>query len=162
MQPRFEILPQKKLVGKSSSSSFSNNNTAALWQNFMPQRKKITNSIGAAFYSVEIYDANFFNDFDPIKAFRKWAAVEVSDFDSVPEEMEILTIPTGLYAVFLHKGSAAEGVKTYRYIFTQWLPASEYELENRPHFALMGEKYKNDDPNSEEEIYIPVKFKTKQ
>ncbi len=39
------------------------------------------------------------------------------------------------------------------------LPNSEYELENRPHFEVLGEKYKNNDPNSEEEIWIPIKKK---
>jgi len=34
---------------------------------------------------------------------------------------------------------------------------SEFMLDDRPHFALMGDRYKNDDPESEEEIWIPVK-----
>jgi AraC family transcriptional regulator len=38
-----------------------------------------------------------------------------------------------------------------------WLPDSGFELDNRPHFAVMGEKYKRDDDASEEEIWIPVR-----
>jgi len=38
------------------------------------------------------------------------------------------------------------------YIFSDWLPKSDYELDEKPHFEILGEKYKNDDPNSEEEI----------
>jgi len=34
-------------------------------------------------------------------------------------------------------------------------------LDNRPHFEVLGEKYKNGDPESEEEIWIPVKEKAK-
>jgi hypothetical protein len=30
-------------------------------------------------------------------------------------------------------------------------------LDNRPHFEILGEKYKNADPDSEEDVYIPVK-----
>jgi AraC family transcriptional regulator len=41
--------------------------------------------------------------------------------------------------------------------FSTWLPDSEYRLDVRPHFEVLGEKYKNDDPESEEEIWIPIK-----
>jgi AraC family transcriptional regulator len=45
----------------------------------------------------------------------------------------------------------------FTYIFTRWLPASGYQLDNRPHFEILGDKYKNNDPESEEEIWIPVR-----
>jgi AraC family transcriptional regulator len=54
---------------------------------------------------------------------------------------------------------ASEAPAFYQYIFNSWLPGSGYRLDNRPHFAVMGEKYKNDDPNSEEELCVPVKEK---
>ncbi|RYE38364.1 MAG: GyrI-like domain-containing protein, partial [Sphingobacteriales bacterium] len=44
-------------------------------------------------------------------------------------------------------------------IFTEWLPNSAYELDDRPHFELLGSKYKNDDAESEEEIFVPVRLK---
>ncbi|MGK2861531.1 MAG: GyrI-like domain-containing protein [Chitinophagaceae bacterium] len=47
----------------------------------------------------------------------------------------------------------------FSYIFNTWLPPSGYDLDNRPHFEILGEKYKNDDPLSEEEIWIPIKQK---
>ena len=34
---------------------------------------------------------------------------------------------------------------------------SEYEFDNRPQFEILGEKYKNNAPDSEEEIWIPIK-----
>lgn len=159
MEPRIEILAETKLVGKRLNMSFAQNRTAALWRGFMPERARITNNVGTDLYSVEVYPEGFFHNFDPARTFEKWAAIEVKDFDYVPVEMETLTLPTGAYAVFFYKGRASEGAKLYRYIFTTWLPGSEYTLDVRPHFALMGEKYKNDDPESEEEIWIPVKRK---
>lgn len=137
--------------------SFADNRTGELWRQFMPKRKEIRNNTGSELYSVEVYsNAQFFNEFDPQAEFDKWAAVEVSDFDSVSDETETLIISGGLYAVFLHRGSAAETVRTYRHIYGDWLPDSDFLLDVRPHFAVMGEKYKNDDPNSEEEIWIPI------
>ena len=49
--------------------------------------------------------------------------------------------------------------KTYGFIFNDWLPSSKYVLDTRPHFAVMGSKYRNNDPDSEEELWIPVKVK---
>jgi len=125
----------------------------------MPRRNEIDHKAGQDLFSVEVYDPHFFQPFDINREFEKWAAVEVSVLNTLPDKMKSLTIPGGVYAVFLYKGPASEAEKTYRHIFMTWLPASGYLLDNRPHFALMGEKYKHEDPSSEEEIWIPVKLK---
>jgi AraC family transcriptional regulator len=75
--------------------------------------------------------------------------------------METFTLKAGLYAVFLHKGAAVTATETFQHIFGIWLPKSEYILDNRPHFEILGEKYKNNDPSSEEEIWIPIKTNNK-
>lgn len=157
MEPRIETLNEKKFVGKSVTMSLADNRTRALWQSFMPERKEITNSVGQELFSIEIYPPNYFDDFSPHVQFEKWAAVEVTDFDSLPDSMQSLRVPSGLYAVFIHRGPASSGPKMYEYILTSWLPNSEYALDARPHFAVMNEKYKGDDPDSEEEFWIPVK-----
>ena len=159
MEHRVEILTEKKIVGKRITTSFSANRTKELWQGFMPNRKEIHNNIGSELYSIEVYPESHFANFNPNNQFEKWAGIEVTDFLSVPVGMETIVIPNGLYAVFIHKGAASNGHKTYQYIFTDWLPMSEYSLENRPHFAVMGEKYKHEDPTSEEEIWIPIRYK---
>ncbi len=138
--------------------SFANNKTGEIWRRFMPQRSGIENRIEPNLYSVEIFgDTGFFNAFDPNQTFEKWAAIQVSEAGEIPEGMSILDIPEGHYAVFQYKGRASEAFDTYQYIFATWLPQSSYELDDRPHFALMGEKYRNDDPESEEELWIPVR-----
>jgi len=125
----------------------------------MPRRREIKNTVGLELYSIEVYKPFYFDNFNPAAEFDKWAAVEVTDFNSIPEEMETLTMPIGLYAVFIHKGPASAGPETYRYILGTWLPNSDFILDTRPHFAVMGEKYKNEDPDSEEEFWIPIKRK---
>ncbi len=138
--------------------SFTNIKTFELWRSFMPRRKEIQHIVGTELYSAEVYEPGFFDRFNPAATFDKWAAVEVSDWNNIPEGMETLTFE-GLYAVFLHRGPASAAEKTYRYIFTEWLPQSEFILDDRPHFAVMGAQYKKDDPDSEEEIWMPVKAK---
>ncbi|MFZ1515671.1 MAG: GyrI-like domain-containing protein, partial [Saprospiraceae bacterium] len=68
------------------------------------------------------------------------------------------TIPGGLYAVFYYKGLSTD-TAIFEYIFNTWLPNSEYGLDDRPHFEILGERYKNNDADSEEEIWIPIKNK---
>jgi AraC family transcriptional regulator len=154
---RIEILDEKKLVGKRVQMSFAINTTKELWQSFMPGLKQVTNRIGTELFSAEVYPPLFFQHYNVNTNFEKWAAVEVAGHDSIPPGMEAIVFPAGLYAVFIHKGTAAKGEATYRYIYMDWLPDSGFELDNRPHFAVMGEKYKRDDDASEEEIWIPVR-----
>jgi AraC family transcriptional regulator len=160
MQPRIELLPEKKLVGKRMRMSFSENKTGELWRSFMPFRKEIRNNLTNDLYSLQIYDqVPDFEKLDISEPFEKWAAVEVSDVGYVPEGMELFTLPGGLYAVFFYKGAASAGESMFRYIFETWLPDSEYLVDNRPHFEILGERYKNENPDSEEEIWIPVRHR---
>jgi AraC family transcriptional regulator len=110
-------------------------------------------------YSLQVYDDRYFHPFNPENKFEKWAALEVADFSVIPEGMKLFELPAGLYAVFLHVGPASAGPTTFRSIYGTWLPNSNYELDARPHFEVLGEKYKNEDPASEEEIWIPIRNK---
>jgi AraC family transcriptional regulator len=159
MEMRIEKLTERKLVGKRLKMSFSNNQTPALWRSFMPRRREIQNPVGTELYSLQIYPPAFFDRINPQTEFEKWAATQVTDFAAVPPDMEALTLPGGLYAVFLHRGAANAAPTTFQYIHSTWLPNSEYKLDDRPHFELLGEKYKNDDPASEEEFWIPIQPK---
>ncbi len=154
---RFETISEKNIVGKSAMMSFSENKTFQLWKSFMPLKSNIQNIANSNLLSIEVYPQQFFDTFNPNSEFQKWAGVEVISFENIPMDMETLIIPEGLYAIFLHKGLASEGFKTYQYIFQTWLPQSGYNIDDRPHYAIMGEKYKNDSPDSEEEIFIPIK-----
>ena len=160
MESRIEILAEKKLVGKRMKMTFSDNKTVDLWRGFMPGRKEIKNKIGTELYSMQIYPRLFFDKYSPDAEFEKWAAVAVKDFETIPDGMETFTLPGGTYAVFLYKGAASDAARTFQYIFGTWLPNSDYTLDFRPHFEILGEKYKNDSPDSEEELWIPIKPKT--
>jgi AraC family transcriptional regulator len=160
MEPRIEILTEKKLVGKKMIMSLSDNKTHELWRSFMQRRKEIINNVNTEMISMQVYKQPFDPDnYNEEVTFEKWAVVEVPNFDTLPADMEPFTLPGGLYAVFYHKGATLSGAETFRYIFGTWLPDSEFSLDNRPHFEILGEKYKNDDPDSEEEIWIPVRSK---
>jgi len=158
MNPRIETLNEKKLVGKRLMMSFANYKIRELWKSFMPRRKEIVNNLTGDLISIAVYKPGHFSDFKPANEFERWAAVEVASFDNVPEEMETFVLPGGLYAVFDYKGLNTDRA-IFQYILGTWLPNSAYVLDSRPHFEVLGDKYKNNDPASEEEIWIPIKLK---
>ncbi|MEX0288005.1 MAG: GyrI-like domain-containing protein [Flavobacteriaceae bacterium] len=155
MKPRIEVIEEKTLIGMSLPMSVADNQTFKLFSTFMPRRKEIRNAVNADIFDLRVYPADYFQAFDPTKVFTKWALSEVSQNEEVPSQMEKFKLPGGKYAVFTHKGPSAD-MGIFQYIFTQWLPKSGYSLDSRPHFEILGEKYSRQDPNSEEEIWIPV------
>lgn len=153
LQPRIIELQPKTLAGKQVRMNLVQIQTGKLWQSFMQQRKHLA-AANEQLYSLQVYSADYFTAFNPANDFTKWALAEVNDTAPLPEGFEYVHLPGGLYAVFDHKGRSPE---IFQRIFTEWLPQSGYELDHRPHFELLGEKYKNNSDESEEEIWIPVK-----
>lgn len=158
--PRITFLAEKKLLGHTQTMNLVHNKTFELWSNFMPQLKHINNRVSENLFSVQVFDAEFnFNPFNPEAEFEKWACAEVADYPADLGTFKPLIIPAGMYAVFIHKGPPSLAPQTFGYIFGTWLPNSGYELDQRPHFELLGAKYKNNNPESEEEVWIPIKEK---
>lgn len=159
MTPKIINSEEKKMIGMRMSMNFANYQVAELWKNFMPKCNEINNRISKDLISLAVYQKHHFSEFNMGNEFEKWAAVEVRNFENIPQGMEALMLPAGLYAIFDYKGLSSDNA-IFQYIYGTWLPSSEYELDNRPHFEVLGEKYKNNDPSSEEEIWIPIKSKT--
>lgn len=157
MEPRIETLGPKKLVGMRLEMTLATDRTATLWQRFMPRRAEVPNRLGRHFLSMQVFDLLPDQPFTPETPFEKWAAVEVSDHADVPAGMEPYTLSGGKYAVFVHHGPASSFAQTSGYIFGVWLPQSGYELDRREHFELLGEAYRPDDQNAEEEVWIPIR-----
>ncbi|HSZ71995.1 MAG TPA: GyrI-like domain-containing protein [Cytophagaceae bacterium] len=159
MKPRIEQLAEIKLIGYRLTMSLAQDRTLELWKSFMPRRNEIKNSLNTNCYCVQVYQPDLtLNNFNADTIFDKWASVAVDEFKEIPVGMESYTLTGGLYAVFLYKGPASEGFKIFQYIFGTWIPNSSYTLDNsRAHFQILDDKYKNEDPTSEEELWIPIK-----
>lgn len=156
IHPRFETLPPIPVVGMKMEMDFVTDKTAELFRSFMPQRKNI-DAINADIYCIQEFDGPInYSAFDPSKKYIKIAAMAVQDGVAVPENMEGFVIPGGEYLVFTFKGIPADFPEVLRHVFTEYLPQNGYATDHRPHFQLLGEKYKNNDANSEEWVFIPV------
>jgi AraC family transcriptional regulator len=157
LQPRIKTLNEKRLLGKRLRMSLFNNRTSELWRSFIPETAKIKKKVSTDLISMRVYDSPM----EPGslgQEFDKWAAVEVSDFGEMPEDMETFVLAGGLFAVFDYQGMSTDN-SIFIYIFNDWLPSSNYQLDSRPQFEVLGDQYKNNDPASREEIWIPIKPK---
>lgn len=153
---RIVVGPERKLIGLKQEMSFGNFTIAQLWQQFITRKQEIKNVSSKDLYSLAFYPTDFFESFDPSKTFTRMACAEVSDVRTIPVDMESIIIPQSLYAVFSYKGSSSDN-RIFEYIYGQWINESEYELDDRPHFEILGEKYKNGSEDSEEEIWVPIR-----
>ena len=159
--PRIIDLTPVKMLGMKITTSLADNKTRELWSKFKPRVKEICNRADNDFYSIQEYPEDLkLEMFTRETQFVKWAAVQVIDFDDMPAGMDQLIIPGGLYAIFIHKGSVHTFHETSQYIYGQWIPGSDYALDQRPQFEIMTEKYLGPDhPDSEEEVWVPIKPK---
>lgn len=146
----------RKLIGISEIMSLKHNSTTELWQSFGPHLSTIRHQKSKERISLQIYPKNYFKYFNPNLEFEKWAAVEVSEFPEPKAKLNSLSIPAGLYAVFQYQGLSGDP-SIFEYIYGEWIAQSDYELDERPHFEILGPNYRNNDPLSEEEIWIPIK-----
>lgn len=153
-----KTLEPKILAGHCLTMSFADNQAYRLWNTFMPRLKEINGRIGNELYNLQLYPENFFESFNRAKSFEKWAAVEVIDADNLPDGLTPFYLEGGLYAVFHYKGSGEDAPEIYRKILLEWVPANGFEIDTRPHFEVMGSKYQRGNPESEEEIWIPVRL----
>lgn len=155
IEPRIVHRGITRCVGQSLSMSVVQNRTAELWRQFSPRVHQILNRMDADRISLQVYPTNYFNEFDPHQMFEKWALVEVSNEQDIPSGMQPFVIEEGQYAVFDYKGPSNDP-SIFQYIYSRWIPNSIYRLDDRPHFEVLGAAYKNNDPSSEEEIWIPI------
>jgi AraC family transcriptional regulator len=157
MEAEIIFLKEKKLIGMSLLSSFSENNTPLLWKRFMPRRHEIPNRTDNNLVSLRVFQPGFsFENFHSELNFHQWAAVEVSHFQSLPSGMQSHIIPAGNFAKFRYKGASSGGDQLFQFIFMEWLPQSGFQFTAGFHFEVLGNNYKNDSTDSEEEIWIPI------
>jgi AraC family transcriptional regulator len=160
MEPEIKTIQAKKTIGFSIKTTMTNDQTVKIWQQLMPRLKEAKNAVSADLFSLQVYNGETFEEFTPNTEFTKYALVEVKNYDFVPEGFKKFEIPAADYAVFTHKGTSVDFPKTSQYIYGEWIPNSQYILDDKPHFAVMGDKYLgHENPETEEEVWVPIKKK---
>lgn len=158
---RIEDVPEQILAGIKLEMSYAADKTPQLFMSFMPLRNRIPHRANDLIYLVNIFPGELSQqNISFTTRFEKLGAVPVKQKDLLPDELTYYTLPGGTYAVFIHRGPASAFFDTFNFIFGKWIPESEWEYDTTRHrFERIPQGYRPDDPNSEEEIWIPVKAK---
>ena len=155
MNPKILEVSEIKVIGLSTTIKMhEQHKIVALWKQFMPRKHELKTLVSEELIAMQIF--NLQKNGEPDEDFDIWACAEVEDFNTMPQNLKSFTIPSGKYAVFLHRGMNAS--LTYQNIMTEWLPNSGYVIDDRPHFQVMGQTYKNGSPDSEEDFYVPIRL----
>ena len=154
--PEILTLPKRCFIGMSMSMSIVENHTGELFKTFMPRRNEVQNRVGNHILDIRIYPKTYYTSFDPNRRIEKWAVVEVSSVENIPKGMKKICLEEGLYAAFDFTGSMHDS-RVFQFIFSEWLPNSEYSLDDRPHFDEFDEGGGSE--VARQMIYVPVKPK---
>ncbi|MBG0814926.1 AraC family transcriptional regulator [Planomonospora sp. ID82291] len=72
-----------------------------------------------------------------------------------PEDMEVLAVPAGTWAVFESSGAFPQTLQyLWRDVFTQWFPSNPYR--SRPGPEITGTRISEDGKEADAELWIPV------
>ncbi|MFC0844169.1 GyrI-like domain-containing protein [Streptomyces noboritoensis] len=74
---------------------------------------------------------------------------------AVPEDMDALTVPAGVWAVFESSGPFPQALQyMWRDVFTQWFPSNPYR--SRPGPEILRTRLSQDATQADAELWIPV------
>jgi len=103
------------------------------------------------------YQVQFWSDNQDLNGLYFFTGVEITQAENINPLFVLKTIPAGKYLRFIHKGLANKVGYTYKYIYNQFLPNTEYKLNIPFNFEHYGEKCLGPyNEHSESEIYIPI------
>jgi len=153
--PEMVELSEKILVGISFFISDDTEITdlSKEWGRFINEVPTIKNKIvPERFFQVQYWSEN-----QELGGLFFFTGIEVTQINDVNPLFVIKTIPKGKYLRFIHKGLANKVGYTYKYIYNQFLPDTDYKLTKPFNFEYYGEKCLGPyNEQSESEIYIPV------
>jgi AraC family transcriptional regulator len=125
---------------------------AEMWERFGASSSQVANAVEDVFYEYHVERQE-----EPRMHFCL-VGVQVTEIGTMPPDMFVKVLPEGTYAVFTHRVCDGYG-KLYEEI-NAWLGASEYEEAAPFDFQLYDSRFKSmDDPESVQDIYIPVRAK---
>ena len=159
--PELVTRKETKIAGLRGTTSLSDNRLPALWEEFLRLHKGLKDLFlpsGAGYGICETQQTTYTQDGDIL--FAVMVGSPVDDFDHLPPalSLEQKVLRAGRYAVFTHRGTFANLVKTYQYIFGTWLPTAGVELDDREDFEVYEREVLSfDDSSNEVKIFIPIK-----
>jgi len=153
--PDLVELKEKKIVGVSyfKSGSLKELELSKEWSTFMKMVHSIVNrTTPEHFYQIQYWSEN-----QEVEGMHFFIGVEVKDIKEVNPQFVVKIIPHGTYLKFIHKGLSKNVGFTYRYIYNEFLPDTDYRLSMPFNFEYYGENYLSPyKEQSETYLFIPV------
>ena len=156
LQPQIISKPEIKVIGIPKVYQYEDFDIMKLWWAFKERKEEIKNIVPEAcsFGIYENYQEQVGENEHTV--FTYLCCVGVTALDDIPLGMVGRVIPEQTYAVFTHKGSVGDIDNTLRYIWGDWLPASNYTYTNTPDFELFTDRFSPGNAHSEIDLYIPI------
>ena len=147
-------IEEASLCGYTTETSLLQDQTAMLFRQLMIWRKDSQEYREQPVYDIKIYPQDYFSAFNPSRSFKKWAAVQQIT-DITPAGQRQFTLTGGAYLCFTSDDRVS--AQFFQELYSSWLPQSQYELDDRPHFDKIWPDPAQRGSVLKEEIYIPVK-----
>ncbi len=155
--PEIHTIDQQLFVGMKTSyygiDSEKNNlaeKVIGLWDKFLPLMSEIKSATPNIGYGIIEQTA------DDSELLNYYSVAIVDTINTIPKHMVSLVLPPQQYATFEHKGNPRQLDNTVNYIYSTWLPQSNYRHTNAADIEFYGEDYI---PNSEDSLIyysIPI------
>lgn len=152
-EPKIITRPSTLVVGRAHHFIDRDLSLKQVWSGFKPEMDGIPNRVGKRGFG--IYEAYY--EAGEEVGFTYWCAVQVSNFDDVPDGFQAREVPAQQYAVFTHRGPLPDLHKTLKYIWGSWLPKSKYEYAPSPELEIYPENYVASEQDAQLMLYVPVK-----
>ncbi len=157
IEPEIITLPKRIYVGLKTcyyGVESDKNNIAQkiphLWDQLMPLVSKIPYAQEEFGYGIIESNENTSGELN------YYATVGVSDIGNLTDKMTHIVLPEQKYAKFSHKGTLESLDHTVNYIYSTWLPNSEFYYADQPDIEIYGGEFKPDSVNSKMYYCIPV------
>jgi AraC family transcriptional regulator len=129
------------------------NDLSKEWGRFMNE----LNTVKHKLQPEKLYQVQYWSDQQELNGLYFFIGVEVTQLEDINSLFVVKTIPKGRYLRFVHKGLANKVGYTYKFIYNQFLPNTDFKLTQPFNFEYYGPKCLGPyNENSESEIYIPV------
>ena len=152
MIPEIREMQTRTIIGRNLLLPLYSREVFALWKEFRTEQMK------AGLIDVELYSIQEFAEWPPKTTIMHWSGIEKQDTVKYPEEWQECVLQGGAYAFALFKGDSEEFPAMLKDIIVSWIPTTDYEYDpSRLQFQVMPHDYKLDDPNAEEQVWIPVR-----
>ena len=153
--PDLVELKEKFLVGVSyfKSGNLKELDLSMEWNTFMKKVHLIVNKTTPEHY----YQIQYWSENQDVEGMHFFIGVKVNDIKEVNPQFVIKIIPQGTYLKFIHKGVSRNVGYTYRYIYNEFLPDTDYRLLMPFNFEYYGKDYLSPyKEQSESYLFIPV------